>query len=188
MKALQRALGRFGIESPCRHVVGCEVIQQRPRYRGLADAALVRSYNDHRWLGHGRSFGNPAPPGAALCSASLIYWIAAARRKRVTSFSPSRVRRVQRFYTGRVLFGKPRPVINCGRKRLALNLQSVLLHCAPLATRQRARKGQRVLRGPQGPGGDLGGAPASAPDALPAGAPAAGPQGPFCAPPMGSPC
>src|SRR5262249_11901679 len=64
MKPFQRALGRFGVERPRRHVVGCEVIQQRARYRGLADAALVRSYNDHRWLGHGRSFSNPAPPGA----------------------------------------------------------------------------------------------------------------------------
>ena len=93
------ALGRFGIESPRGHVAGREIVEQRARYRGLADAALVRSYNDHRWLGHGRSLSAPAPPGAALWSASLIRWMVAAR--------PSESRRfpLQRFYTGRVPFG-----------------------------------------------------------------------------------
>ena len=66
MKPHQRALGRFGVERPCRHVVGREVIQQRTRYRGLADTALVRSYNDHRWLGHGRSFSNRRRPELRL--------------------------------------------------------------------------------------------------------------------------
>ena len=88
MKPLQRALGRFGIEGPCRHMVGGEIIEQRARYCSLADAALVRSYDDHRWLGHGRSLSAPAPPGAALCSASLIHRIGTARASESRRFSP----------------------------------------------------------------------------------------------------
>ena len=54
-------LGDFGVEGAGRHVVGDEIIEQRARDRGLADAALVRSYQNHRWLCHGRSL-----PGAAV--------------------------------------------------------------------------------------------------------------------------
>ena len=53
MKALERALGRFGVEGARRDLMGGEIIQQRARDGGLADAAFVRADHDYRWLRHG---------------------------------------------------------------------------------------------------------------------------------------
>ena len=52
MEALQRALRRFGVEGAGRHIVGDEVVEQRARHGRLADAALVRTDQNHRWLCH----------------------------------------------------------------------------------------------------------------------------------------
>ena len=52
VKALQRAARRFGVEGAGRDVVGAEIIEQRPRDRGLADPALVRAHHNHCRLCH----------------------------------------------------------------------------------------------------------------------------------------
>ena len=52
VEALQRALGAFGVEGAGRDVVGDEIVEQRARDGRLADAALVRTHQNHCRLRH----------------------------------------------------------------------------------------------------------------------------------------
>jgi hypothetical protein len=47
MEAFERALRGFAVEGAGRDVMGGEVVEQRARHRGLADAAFVRADDDN---------------------------------------------------------------------------------------------------------------------------------------------
>ena len=55
MKAFERALRRFGIESARRHVMRGEIVEQCAGDGGLADAALVRADQNQCWFSHDRT-------------------------------------------------------------------------------------------------------------------------------------
>src|SRR5262249_28837427 len=73
MKARKRATRIFRIEGARRHAVGVEIIEQRARDRGLADAALVGAdHHYHRSHASGSPAVNVLPAGAQ--------WRACARK------------------------------------------------------------------------------------------------------------
>ena len=55
VKAFERALRRFGVESARRHLMRGEIVKQCSGDGGLSDAALVRANQDQCWFSHNRT-------------------------------------------------------------------------------------------------------------------------------------